>query len=147
MGCLAACMAPDTTLPPALTSNTRPDATDGGTASGDGAGTRVVDGVGGDGVGDPYYPRAGNSGYDVQRYDLVMDVRINGTDHLDATATIGLTPTDDLRRFDLDLIGFDVSTVTVDGSPATFDRDGRELTITPARPLHADTRRRWWCAT
>jgi len=139
MGCLAACMAPDTTLPPALTSNTRPDATDGGTASGDGAGTRVVDGVGGDGVGDPYYPRAGNSGYDVQRYDLVMDVRINGTDHLDATATIGLTPTDDLRRFDLDLIGFDVSTVTVDGSPATFDRDGRELTITPARPLHADT--------
>ena len=38
--------------------------------------------MGADGVGDPYYPKAGNSGYDVQRYDLVMDVRIAGPDRL-----------------------------------------------------------------
>mgnify|MGYP007034011546 CR=1 FL=1 len=73
-------MAPDTTLPPAITSNTRPA----GVGTG---GAASADGVGADGVGDPYYPKAGNSGYDVQRYDLVMDVRIKGADHLDATAT------------------------------------------------------------
>lgn len=120
-------MAPDTSLPPAITSNTRPAASpDGGAA-------------GLDGVGDPYYPQAGNSGYDVQRYDLVMDVRIQGADHLDATATIALTPTKDLDRFNLDLIGFDVSAITVDGAAATFERDGRELVITPASPIARDT--------
>lgn len=125
-------MAPDTTLPPAITSNTRPA----GVGTG---GAASADGVGADGVGDPYYPKAGNSGYDVQRYDLVMDVRIKGADHLDATATIGLTPTQDLRRFDLDLLGFEVSEVTVDGSSASFVRDGRELVITPASALRAGT--------
>ncbi len=95
-----------------------------------------TDGVdGGDGVGDPYFPQAGNSGYQVERYDLVMDVRIAGPDRLDATATITMVPTEDLRSFHLDLLGFEVSKVTVDDADATVARDGRELIVTPARQL------------
>ena len=40
--------------------------------------------------------------------------------------------TQDLSSFNLDLIGFDVTAITVNGADATFSRDGQELTITPA---------------
>ncbi|MGR6967666.1 M1 family metallopeptidase [Geodermatophilus sp. URMC 61] len=89
------------------------------------------------GIGDPYYPLDGNGGYDVEHYDL--DLRYDpATDVLSGTATVEATATQDLSAFDLDLEGLEVRSVTVDGRPATWSRDGGELTITPARPLGQD---------
>lgn len=132
IACLAvlgsACASSDEALPTATSParETTTTGSDGGDATG---------AAGGDGVGDPYYPQAGNSGYDVESYDLEMAVTIEGTDRLDATATIALVPSEPLSSFHLDLLGFDVSAVTVDGAAAEFSRDGRELVVTPASAL------------
>ena len=129
---------PDGMPPPAPAPATDAD------AEGDGAGTTpdptpdaptpVAPRIGAVGVGDVYYPTYGNGGYDVLDYDLVID-----WDHdartMEAIATLSLVPTMDLARFNLDLDGLEVRTITVDGRAATFTRDGRELQITPAAPL------------
>jgi aminopeptidase N len=89
------------------------------------------------GIGDPYYPLDGNGGYDVAHYDL--DLRYDpATDVLSGTATIEATATEDLSAFNLDFEGLEVRSVTVDGRPATWSRDGGELTVTPDRPLWHD---------
>jgi aminopeptidase N len=92
------------------------------------------DTAGAPGAGDPYYPIYGNGGYDVQHYDL--DIRyLPGPNHLAGTATIQADATQDLSCFNLDLVGLQVHTLTVDGQPATFARSQHELKITPATPL------------
>ena len=83
------------------------------------------------GTGDLYYPLAGNGGYDVDHYGLKLDYRPDGN-RLSGKATISATATQDLSRFDLDLVGFTVDEVAVNGVPATYSRDGQELIITPA---------------
>ena len=92
--------------------------------------------IGSSGVGDPFFPLAGNGGYDVQHYDLTM-AWDPAKGKLDATADIQAKATQDLDRFDLDLRGFDVSSVTVNGRPATTKRNGQELIISPAREVRA----------
>src|SRR2546423_10712205 len=86
--------------------------------------------AGSPGLGDPFFPLAGNGGYDVSHYSLRLDYDV-ATHHLGGSATISATATQNLSRFDLDLRGFDVSRVTVDGRAASFRRDGQELVITP----------------
>ncbi len=90
------------------------------------------------GLGDPYFPLAGNGGYDVGHYALDFSYDPS-TRQLDGTATISATATQDLSRFDLDLRGFDIESLSVSGMPATFTRDGQELVITPAAGLVAGT--------
>ncbi|HET6968202.1 MAG TPA: M1 family peptidase, partial [Ornithinibacter sp.] len=76
------------------------------------------------GAGDTYFPYAGNGGYDVQHYDLDLDYTppapapapLEG--QLEGVATIELTATADLDRFNLDLRGMTVSALTVGGRPA-----------------------------
>lgn len=100
----------------------------------------AVDGsFGATGIGDDYYPDAGNGGYDVERYDVT--VRYDpGRGHLDGDTTVTATATQDLARFNLDLRGFTVSSVEVDGAPAEFTRDGEtELVITPAEAVAQGT--------
>ena len=59
-----------------------------------------------------------------------------GTRHLDGDTMVTAKATQDLSRFDLDLRGFEVASVQVDGKPAKFTRQGDfELVITPAEPL------------
>ncbi|MFE5096329.1 M1 family metallopeptidase [Streptomyces sp. NPDC056638] len=93
--------------------------------------------IGGPGVGDPYFPDDGNSGYDVSRYDVRIAYDPARTDHLDGDATVTARALTGLDRFSLDLKGFTVASVTVDGTPAkAFSRSGaHELVITPARPV------------
>ena len=86
------------------------------------------------GVDDPYYPDLGNGGYDVARYLLRLRWDPE-TSILDATATIALTPEIRLDRFNLDLLGFEVERIRVDGADAAFVRSGRELTIDPRQIL------------
>jgi len=86
--------------------------------------------VGADGVGDPFFPLAGNGGIDVRDYFLKLAYD-PGTRRLEGTATLTVAATQDLSRFDLDLRGFDLGAVTVNGAPATTARSGQELAISP----------------
>lgn len=85
---------------------------------------------------DPYFPAAGNGGYDVRRYGI--DIRYDpGTRAFDATATIQLRTTMALRSFSLDLRTLTARSVRLDGAAAAFDQADGELVITPKRPLAA----------
>src|SRR4051794_20611639 len=86
------------------------------------------------GLGDPFFPFGGNGGYDVGHYGLTLGYD-PATRILDGRAEITATAQQDLSRFDLDLRGFDVGAVKVDGRAAAAARDGQELVITPARPI------------
>ncbi len=89
------------------------------------------------GLGDPFFPLAGNGGYDVGHYALTLDYNRAGN-HLDGSALVSATATQALDRFDLDLRGFSISRLEVNGQPATFTREGeQELVITPRAKLGA----------
>jgi aminopeptidase N len=90
------------------------------------------------GLGDPFFPDAGNGGYDVSHYSLDLSYEPS-TNQLSGTATITATATQNLSRFDLDLRGFDISRLDVAGRSATFTRDGQELIITPRVGIRAGT--------
>jgi aminopeptidase N len=86
------------------------------------------------GLDDPYYPELGGGSIDVEHYALALTVSGDGR-RLDGTATLTVTPTEDLDSLSLDLLGLDVGSVDVDGAYAPFTRDGRELRIDPPEPL------------
>ena len=88
------------------------------------------------GLGDRLYPALGNGGYQVDHYDL--DLRYptaSATAPLTGTVTATAVAGRALSSFSLDFAGTAVGSVTVDGAPATFRRDGEELVVTPAQPL------------
>ena len=94
-----------------------------------------VDGaVGAPGVGDPYFPELGNGGYDVDHYHLELRWDADAG-RLAGRATIEAVATQDLSRFNLDLVGMEVSAIEVDGVPAEADREGRELEVTPSEAI------------
>jgi aminopeptidase N len=91
---------------------------------------RAAFGPGSPGSGDPFFPLAGNGGYDVSHYSLTLDYTPS-TNQLVGTADITARATQDLSRFDLDLRGFSITQLLVNGATASFSRDGQELIITP----------------
>ena len=108
----------------------------------------AVDGFtpGAPGLGDPFFPLAGNGGYDVTNYALRLGYD-PATNHLDGTVTIRATATQDLSRFDLDLRGFDISRLLVNDQAASFTRDGQELVITRRLACQPGRRSRSWSTT
>src|SRR2546430_11456579 len=80
--------------------------------------------AGASGVGDPYYPYAGNGGYDVSHYDIRVNYQ-PATDLLSGTTTIIATTTQELSSFDLDF-GLHTNSVLVNNVPATFKVDPKE---------------------
>jgi aminopeptidase N len=91
------------------------------------------------GLGDPFFPNAGNGGYDVWHYSLAIAYD-PATQQLAGTAEIAARATQNLDRFNLDLREFlDVSRVAVGDDrrlrAASFARDGQELVITPQPKL------------
>ena len=93
---------------------------------------------GSDGLGDPYFPLAGNGGYDVRHYSLDLDY-VRAGNQLDAVARIRAKATQDLSSFNLDLRGFEISELAVDGRDAAFSRDGQELTVVPQHGLRRNS--------
>jgi aminopeptidase N len=108
--------------------------------------------AGADGVGDEYFPYAGNGGYDVKHYDLDISYTpppvtnpptpvANLRGRFDGVATIELVAKKDLDAFNLDLRGLAVRSVTVDGKPARWsqaqDDQARrwEVTVRPRPKL------------
>jgi aminopeptidase N len=86
---------------------------------------------------DPYFPAAGNGGYQVHHYDLTLRYT-PGTRSLTGRARIeAQTRRNALRSFSLDLRGLTVSSVRVNGRPADHVQEGRELIVTPRRALRA----------
>ncbi|MGW3357013.1 M1 family metallopeptidase [Streptomyces bungoensis] len=85
---------------------------------------------GGTGLRDPYFPKAGNGGYDVGHYALTLDYTPR-TRHLTGRAVITARALKDLSAFDLDLSGLHVDAVTVEGKEARVSRAGQELTVRP----------------
>ena len=93
---------------------------------------------GGEGIGDAYFPLDGNGGIDVRHY-AVHDRYDLASGRLSGWTRVTLRATEDLRRFDLDLV-LPASGVLVDGRRAEHRQpDGHELRITPDRPLRAGT--------
>lgn len=87
---------------------------------------------GAEGVGDSIFPQAGNGGYDAAHYALDLTVEPKSKTVLSGTSTMTAKATQDLSRFNLDLLRLTVKKVTVNGVKATFRHKGTELTITPA---------------
>ena len=91
------------------------------------------------GVGDPYFPKDGNGGYDVAHYDL--DITYDPeTDRLTGVATVEAYATQNLSAFNLDLDGLRVRSVAVDGNAATWSRSRGELTVNPGSVLSTGSR-------
>jgi aminopeptidase N len=86
------------------------------------------------GIGDAFFPAAGNGGYEVARYHAALGYA-PATGTLTARVRISATARQALRRFNLDFRGPAISSVRVDGRRAAFRRRGGELTIRPAQPL------------
>jgi len=91
--------------------------------------------AGSPGLNDTLYPGFGNGGYDTQTYILDITVNDISTSDLEAVTTITAIATQDLSRFNLDFIGFDIISITVNDKEAEFNRQGQELEITPSEPL------------
>jgi aminopeptidase N len=100
------------------------------------AGAQAAPTPGAAGLGDPYFPDAGNGGYDVGEYSLRLHYKPRSNE-LDARANITATATQDLSAFNLDYSGPRVRRVRVDNAPATFAQDGRELIVTPPAAIAA----------
>lgn len=108
---------------------------DGGAAATTTTAATLAGAVHGDaGLGDPYLPELGGTGFDVEHYDLDLTVSGDGA-RLDGTATIDAVATVDLASFTLDLRGLEVAGVRVDGEPAAADHDGGELRVEPGEPI------------
>ncbi|MFF8593271.1 M1 family metallopeptidase [Streptomyces sp. NPDC015220] len=86
------------------------------------------------GIGDTYFPQAGNGGFDARHYalDIAYDP---ASGRLDGRTTLTARATENLASFDLDLQKLEVTRVEVDGRRARFTRDGDELRITPSATL------------
>ncbi|QWF83636.1 M1 family metallopeptidase [Amycolatopsis sp. CA-230715] len=80
-------------------------------------------------IGDPYFPNDGNTGYEVDHYNLRLTYQ-PGADHLAGTATILATTEHELSSFSFDF-GLNASSVLVDNVPAKFTKRGNKLLVTP----------------
>ena len=74
-------------------------------------------------MGDPLLPQLGNGGYDVDHYRIALDYDPATNTLNSAKTTISATATQNLKEFSLDFQDvLDVSSVTVNGRPATFSQ-------------------------
>ena len=92
------------------------------------------------GLGDKVWPELGNGGYDVvdQRLALTFNDKLT---HYTARTTLVARTTQSLDRFDLDLLGPEVTEVRVNGLRARWRTTAQgELVITPARPIRRAAR-------
>ena len=85
---------------------------------------------------DSYFPSAGSQAYDVGNYALQIHYDPAGWAFA-GVATISATAGQSMSSLDLDLRGFTVRSVTVNGKPAGFRRTDRKLIVSPAASLAA----------
>ena len=83
---------------------------------------------GASGVGDPYFPGFGNSGYDVQHYLIDLEVDMDNNEIAGRTLITALA-TQDLDQMNLDFIGLSIARVLVNGEEISYQRQSRELIL------------------
>jgi aminopeptidase N len=125
-GCSATSRPSNLAAPPATAPHT--------TSSAAAAGGSNAPSPGAASSGDSLYPQNGNGGYDVASYAIEIKYDpatrlLAGSDVVTARATQALS------RYDLDLHGLTVRSVTVDGHAAASDHTGDKLVITPAHAI------------
>lgn len=80
------------------------------------------------GLNDPYYPQTGNLGYDVQHYTLDLNVDV-AENFIAASVDINAVAQETLSRLILDFSGFNIHTVSVNGSEPSFARTDNKLIV------------------
>lgn len=89
-------------------------------------------------IGDPYAPELGNTGYDVQHYNIQMSLNPEEKNQAAGTVTIEAVATEDnLGALSLDFIGFEINELKVNGQTAVFTREDGKLIVTLPEPLAA----------
>ncbi len=90
-----------------------------------------------DGVtGDPYFPDRGDRRYSVSHYDLVLSYDVH-SNQLRGKASLMVEARTELRDLRLDLVGFRVSKVTVDGDAVRFSVTSQHLVVRPRTRIAA----------
>jgi aminopeptidase N len=89
---------------------------------------------GSEGVGDLYYPKLGNGGYDVQHYDLDLYIDVY-TQTLEGMVSIDAVAMQDLSSFNLDFSEYEIEEIKLNGQEAGFEQNGLELTIICPTPI------------
>lgn len=79
---------------------------------------------------EPFFPRAGNRGYDALEYQVRLRYKPRGG-RVEAAAEITFDATEGRRRISFDFFGPPVSEVLVDGEPARFERRPGKLWVIP----------------
>lgn len=95
--------------------------------------------IGGESVDDPYYPLVGNTGYDVEHYDLDLRIEITELDHVDGIATIDLHTTADLDQLSLDLVGLVVDQATIEGVSVDAEQTDAKLRLRFSETIPANS--------
>ncbi len=86
------------------------------------------------GLGDPYYPQAGNSGYDVTKYHIMINWDPTAQS-ITGTTTISARATQQLNSFYFDLL-LHTDKVTVNGVPVnSIARGFSDVYVKPAQPI------------
>lgn len=85
--------------------------------------------LGGETVGDPYYPTIGNTGYDVSHYTLDLTIDIDATDMILGLATIDFDATADIDGLSFDFTGLTVTSANIGGAPAEFEQANDKLRL------------------
>ncbi len=85
---------------------------------------------------EPFFPRAGNVGYDATNYAVRISFLPN-RGRIEAMAQVEALAEQRLSRFSLDLHGLTVTAVEVNGERARFNRGRDKLKITPRTPVPA----------
>jgi aminopeptidase N len=90
------------------------------------------DTTGSAGVGDSFFPRSGNGGYDVEHYEVRLRYEPDANRFTRGTRTTVeavVTQPAGLTEFHLDYRGPQITSLLVNGAPADFSRDGQELIV------------------
>ncbi|HSS43359.1 MAG TPA: M1 family metallopeptidase [Solirubrobacterales bacterium] len=80
---------------------------------------------------EPFFPNAGNEGYDAIHYDVRLTYKPQGG-RVKASTQVAAVATERLKSFSFDFLGPKVEEVKVGGQPAEFRRRPGKLVVTPA---------------
>jgi aminopeptidase N len=82
-------------------------------------------------VGEPFFPRAGNEGYDALHYEVQLAYKPK-SGRIKATTRVEALATRQLKGLSFDFFGPRVDAVTIDGEPAGFRRRPGKLIVSPS---------------
>jgi aminopeptidase N len=85
-------------------------------------------------AGEPFFPRAGNPGYDALHYEVRLTYKPQGG-RIVAVTKVEAVATETLKSFSFDFFGPRVSEVKVGFEAASFSRQPGKLVVSPAAPI------------